>query len=128
MNSKLNYLLSIFVLFFILFNQVFAEIFFSEIFPNTIDDANLEYIELYNSWSIEKSLSWFILKDKSDKQYQFWSWETIWSWQTKKYFRTQTKILLNNSGEELFLYDNSWILVDSFSYSSSIKSKVYKNY
>jgi hypothetical protein len=114
------------LIYFLLFNQVFAQILFSEIFPNTDDDVNLEYIELYNSWSFSQSLSWYILKDKAQKEFTFWTWEILLSLQKKKFFRPQTKILLNNSNEELFLYNNSWALIDSFSYEESINWEIIK--
>ncbi len=107
-----------------LFNEVFASILFFDILPNTENDKILEYIEIYNSWSIDKSLSWFILKDKSGKEFIFWSWDILLAWKTKKYFRDATKILLNNTNEELYLYDNSWSLIDNFSYTWSSKWKV----
>lgn len=106
-----------------LFNQVVAQVVFSKILPNSDDDVNLEFIELYNSWITDQSLSWFLLKDKSQKEYSFWYWDFLWSKETKKYFRNDTKILLNNSNEEIFLYDNSWILLDSFSYTWTIKNE-----
>ena len=127
MDFKLKFILSFFVLFFILLNQVFAEILFWEILPNTEDDTNLEYIELYNSWTLDKNLNWFTLKDKSEKSYIFSSWSIIWSGETKKFFRTQTKLLLNNNDEELYLYNNSWTLIDNFFYNTSIKWEAIKS-
>ena len=82
---KIKIFISFVLIYNFLFNQVFAEILFSEISPNTIDDKNLEYIELYNSWVLDKSLSWFILKDKSEKEFIFWSWEILKSFSFKKY-------------------------------------------
>ena len=121
MKLKLIFILVIFLK--LLLIKVNAWIIFSEIFPNTTDDKNLEYIELYNSWNLDLSLSWFILKDKSEKEYLFSSWNILLSNKKKKFFRIETKITLNNSDEELFLYDNFWNLIDFFSYTESIKSE-----
>ena len=112
------------LIFFVFYNSVWANLFISEIYPNTIDDANLEYIELYNSWSSNLSLSWYILKDKSEKEYVFWTWDFIESFSGKKIFRTESKILLNNSDEELYLYDNTWTLIDSFSYNETTEWEI----
>ncbi len=119
---KIKKIISIFIIYLILFTKVSAGIFISEVMSNTLDDANLEYIELTNSWTLEQSLSWYIIKDKSEKEFIFWSWYFLNIWESKKYFRPETKILLNNSDEEIFLYDNSWELVDSFSYENSVKN------
>jgi hypothetical protein len=105
---------------------VFSEILFSEISPNTSDDKNLEYIELYNSWNLDKSLSWYILKDKSEKEFIFWSWEILESFSFKKYFRKITSILLNNTWDDLYLYNSNWNLVDSFNYTWTIKWEIIK--
>ena len=108
--------LSLFIL-----NQVFSNLIFSEVLPNTVDDTNLEYIELYNNSDSVMFLSWYILKDKSDKQFIFdWSY-FLTAHEKKKYFRTETNILLNNTDEQLFLYDAFWNLLDSKSYLTSEK-------
>jgi hypothetical protein len=49
--------------------------------------------------------NWF-LQDKSGKKYFFSQDEKIESFEEKKYFRTKTKIILNNTNEEIFLYNN----------------------
>ena len=46
---KIKILFTTCLLYLFLFTQVFAQILFSEIFPNTENDKDLEYIELYNS-------------------------------------------------------------------------------
>ncbi len=120
MKQKL-YLILIF--YFLSFLSVKADLFISELFPNTYDDANLEYIELYNSWSTIIDLTWYILKDKSGKQYSFWSWVTLNILEKKKYYRWETSIILNNTNEEVFLYNSSWELIDAVNYSSSTKDK-----
>ena len=118
--SKKNILI-ILVFSFLLFNKVFAELFFSELMPNTIDDTNLEYINIYNSWSSVINLEWYYIKDKSWKQFDFGYWEYLWAFETRKITRVESKIILNNSSEEIFLYNNYWTLLNNFSYSLSIK-------
>ncbi|MBT3853601.1 hypothetical protein HOF65_06635 [bacterium] len=46
---KIRILFFVVLIYIVLFNQVFSLFIFSEVLPNTIDDTNLEYIELYNS-------------------------------------------------------------------------------
>ena len=121
---KLKIFFTLLLIYNLLFTNVFAEILFYEIMPNTDDDTNLEYIELYNSWSLEQSLSWFILKDKSNKEFIFGSWNILLANEKKKYYRTETKILLNNSDEELYLYDNLWNQIDYFNYAESVNNEV----
>ena len=123
---KVKIFISFVLIYSFLFNEVFAWILFSELLPNTINDKDLEYIELYNSWSTEHSLSWYILKDKAEKEFIFWSWNILWAFKFKKYYRKDTSILLNNIWEDLFLYNNSWSLIDSFSYTWSEKWIVIK--
>lgn len=107
-----------------LFYQVSASIFISEIFPNTIDDTNLEYIELKNIWDTDIYLSWYTLKDKSEKEYIFWPDDILYSNSSQKFLRITTKIILNNTDEELFLYDNSWNLLDTLNYTTSEKWEI----
>lgn len=111
-----------------LFNNVWAALIISALYPNTDDDKNLEYIELTNSWSSKQSLSWYYLQDLSGKSFIFWSWHYLESNQVLKYYRLETKLILNNSDEEVYLYDNSWGLIDSFIYDESVKWVfLYKN-
>ncbi len=111
-----------FVLFLFIYSttNVFAWLIIEEVMPNTEDDKNLEYIQIQNPWNTEINLNWYYLSDKSGKEYYFWTWEVIQPWENKKYYRTETKIILNNTDEEIYLY-NSWTLIDTFSYENSIK-------
>lgn len=116
------------ILFFILcilfFNNTYAWLEFSKIFPNTIDDINLEYLEVLNNSNSIIDFSWYSLKDKSGKEYIFETGSILlWNW-TKKYYRSDTKITLNNSNENLYLYNSKWFLIDSYSYLKSVKWEV----
>ena len=117
----MNKILFFFIIYSFTFLYVFADVHISEVMPNTIDDKNLEYIELFNSWEENTSLSWYILSDLSWKEFVFWSWMILSTWEKHKYFRPITKITLNNSDEKVFLHDRHWILVSSISYDSSEK-------
>ncbi|MDD2870881.1 MAG: thermonuclease family protein [Candidatus Gracilibacteria bacterium] len=110
--------------FVVLISQVFGNLNISEIFPNTDDDANLEYIELYNNSDQVLFLSGYILKDTSEKEFVFDETYFLNVQERKKYFRNETKLLLNNSDEQLFLYDNFGNLLDSYTYATSEKGKV----
>ncbi len=110
--------------FMILLNQVFTNLKFSELLPNTDDDVNLEYIELHNSWDLVLSLSGYLLKDKSWKEFVFNDTFILNPLEKKKYYRTETKILLNDTDEQISLYDNFWNLIDTYSYTDSENWKV----
>ncbi|EKE27445.1 MAG: hypothetical protein ACD_3C00206G0007 [uncultured bacterium (gcode 4)] len=102
---------------------VFAQgLMISSVFPNTDDDANMEYIEIYNSTSEPFALSWYYLKDKSEKTFTYWENIILQPWEARKIYRSESKIILNNSDEEIWLYDSFWNVADSFSYSTSIKN------
>jgi len=91
-----------------------------EVFPNTIDDKNLEYIVIQNISQQPQTLSGFILSDKV-KDYIIESIEILESWQIQTFSRIETKLILNNSNEEVFLRDTDWELVDSVSYNTTTK-------
>lgn len=119
MKRKIIFL--VFVIIFLSFSQTFWEnIFISSVLPNTSNDTLDEYIELTNYWVSDIYLSWFSIKDKSQKIYIFDN-QVIHSQESKKFYRPETMILLNNTDEELWLYDNSWVEIDYFSYTTSSK-------
>ncbi len=98
----------------------FASFEIIELMPNTLDDKNLEYIKIKNISEEFQNLQDYYIEDKSGKQYVFWEEEFNLK-EEKKFFRTQTKLILNNSNEAVYLY-NSWgLLINEVSYSSSTK-------
>lgn len=119
MKFKKSYFIYVIILLLIFINNVFWNLLFSEIMPNTDDDANLEYIELFNDSSDILFLSWYTLKDKSWKSFVFDNSYFLNPFEKKKYYRTETKILLNDIDEELFLYDKYWNQIDYFTYTTS---------
>ncbi len=134
MFQKKNILRLVLQFFYILFFIFFffpnssAQIIISEVFPNTIDDKNLEYIKIKNFWNDTIFLNNWYLKDKSGKKYFFSQDEKIEKFEEKKYLRINTKIILNNTNEEVFLYDNFWNIENSFSYKKSKKSEKIINW
>ena len=104
--------------------QAFAGVFISAIFPNTTDDKNLEYIELINIWDTEMDISEYYLQDKSWKKYIFPEETLIESDEKVRYIRPNTKLILNNSNEEIYLYDNSDQVLDFLLYTKSEKWEV----
>jgi hypothetical protein len=76
-----------------------------EVMPNTSDDKNLEYITLKNTSDTVQSLSGYILADKK-KEYLFIDDTFIEPGEKQEFFRPETKIALNNSDEEIYLYNS----------------------
>ncbi|MDD2907158.1 MAG: PKD domain-containing protein [Candidatus Gracilibacteria bacterium] len=104
------------LLFLILIQKVFGNFYISEILPNTDDDTIDEYVGIIYDGSGSNSLSGYTLSDLSGKEYIF-NDDFFENSEVKKYYRTTTKILLNDTNETLYLKDNSGILVDTFSYA-----------
>ncbi|NDK09455.1 lamin tail domain-containing protein [Candidatus Gracilibacteria bacterium] len=95
----------------------------AEVFPNTLDDKNLEYVTIKNNYQESKSLSGYTLEDISGKQYIFGAEDILEAGERKSFFRTVTKIILNNTKETIFLYDGEYKLVDSVYYENSEKGE-----
>lgn len=92
-----------------------------EIFPNTIDDTNLEYIELRNTGCSDADISGYILEDASKKQYIFPASSIISPKNTLRINRPTSKIILNNTDEILYLKQPNGTIEDQFSYVTSTK-------
>lgn len=88
---------------------------------NTTDDKNLEYITIKNISSAEKNLKGFYLQDASWKKYIFSEDIFLKIWEKKQFFRTETRIILNNTKEELFLYKDNGDIEDTVKYEKTIK-------
>ncbi len=114
---------SLLVLFFI--SCVSVQWFFQivEVLPNTWDDKNLEYITLQNISLEPRSLSWYVL---SDLKKDFHIEEEIFlePWEQKEFLRPETKLILNNSNEEIRLTSPEWVILDQIEYKKSIKWEV----
>jgi len=120
----LKIFLTSFLIIFLFSNTALSNFIIKEIFPNTINDSELEYIVIENTSNKEMNLKWYSISDKSWKKYVFKEFNFTWN-SNKKYYRSETKILLNNSKEELYLKNIEWNVVDSFIYDSTEKWYVY---
>lgn len=122
MRKLFQYILLFFVSTSLFFPIVwFWNIEFYEIFPNTIDDTNLEYVVLRNTWCDTISLDGLSLSDASWKYYYFPSDSTVVSHTNITIPRALSKIILNNTDEILYIKNWNWDILTQFMYSSSIK-------
>jgi hypothetical protein len=105
-------------------------IIFSEIFPNpTGDDADAEFIELYNPGSSDIDLTGWEIIDESGKKFTFAS-SSIRSIIAKNSFftlyRKQSKIALDNDKDSLKLFDPGLAkAVDTVSYDKTFEGQSY---
>lgn len=88
--------------------------------PNTVDDSNLESVTILNTSEISQEISGYILADLK-KEYIFPEELFIEAWESQIFLRPETKLALNNTNEEIFLYNPERELVSSVSYKSSEK-------
>ena len=94
----------ILLIFFVLMPlRLWAGVEFWKIFPNTVDDANMEYVEFRNTSCEEVDISGYTLSDASGKGYIFPSSTKIASHATLILPRSTSKIILNNEDEILSL-------------------------
>ncbi|NVP18032.1 hypothetical protein HUU51_04925 [Candidatus Gracilibacteria bacterium] len=113
------------LIFIFLYKNVFSSFYFSEVMPFTENDVTDEYIQITYDGNGINNLNGYKLSDKSGKEYIFGE-DLFLPDETKKYYRPQTMILLNNSDEEIYLKDDSGTLVDSFYYTISKKGEAIK--
>ncbi len=98
-----------------------SEVIIKRVFPNPPgNDPAGEWIELQNLKSTEINLTNWKIKDKSDKVFEFKELK-IKPQQTIRLFYSQTKIVLNNNGDTLFLLDPDDNLVDKLEYFGRVK-------
>ncbi len=121
---KNKYYIFIIVLSVILFQRVFSNFSIKEVLPNTDDDTIEEYVWISYDWQWNNLLSGYTLSDLSWKIYTFGD-DFFENWEIKKYYRPVIKILLNDTNETLYLKDNFWILVDTFSYTITENWVIY---
>lgn len=88
--------------------------------PNPVgDDKAGEYIKLFNDQPQRINLSDWSVKDASGKTFRLSGFLDAGQELVLPY--SQTKIALNNNGEQVLLYDNSGNLVDELNYSGQAK-------
>ena len=83
--------------------RLWAGVEFWKIFPNTVDDANMEYVEFRNTSCEEVDISGYILSDASGKEYILPSSSKVAPHDMFLLPRTTSKIILNNEDERLSL-------------------------
>ena len=104
----------------------FSAIKLSEIMPNPEgDDADGEWIELYNSGDKEIDLAGGSLSDASGKVYTIPKNTIIAAKSHKVFYRKQTGIVLNNDQDAIDLKDGSGKKIDSVSYADGAEGKSY---
>lgn len=98
----------------------------SEIMPNPEgDDADGEWIELYNGGDKEIDLAGGSLSDASGKIYAIPKNTIISAKSYKVFYRNQTGIVLNNDQDTIDLKDSSGKKIDSISYADGAEGKSY---
>src|SRR3989344_2087561 len=104
----------------------FSTIKLSELMPNPAgDDADGEWIELYNGGSKDIDLAGGSISDASGKIYNFPKDTTITVKSYKIFFRKLTGIVLNNDQDAIDLKDGSGKKIDSISYADGAEGKSY---
>lgn len=97
---------------------------FSEIFPNPVGkDSSAEWIKLFNNSNELVKLSGWKIEDDSGKTFIFQQ-EEISPQGVLILLSGETKIILNNNGDRLFLHNQENKLIDSVSYDSSVAEGV----
>lgn len=87
-----------------------------EFLPNPIgQDADGEYIKLFNDGNLPVNLAGWSVKDASGKTFNLT--DSLDGGRELLLPYLQTKVSLNNNGEQIFLYDNAGKLADELSYS-----------
>ncbi len=106
--------------------HIFATVNISSLLPNPLwDDTLGEYIELRNTGCSSVDISGYSLSDLSGKTYILPSGTNIDSHTNKSFPYSETKIALNNSGNEsVYLKDKNWTLIDSYNYSGTQRDNV----
>jgi Lamin Tail Domain len=102
---------------------VFWSIQLIEVYPNTIDDKNLEYIEVRNTGCETIDLSNYTLEDALPKVYIIPSGTILDSHTNMRFGRPDTKLELNNVNESIHLRDPSGTLISEYAYENSVKGE-----
>jgi|GEM_PF-1986305 hypothetical protein len=100
-----------------------SKIIISEIFPNPAGADDGEFIELYNPGDNEIDLTGLSLNDTSSYFYKLN--QKIFGKSFLTIYKKDSKISLNNSNEELKLYDCNKEIIASIKYDKSIEGKSY---
>ncbi len=104
-------------------NSLNKSIVISEIFPNPVGDDTKEFIEIYNPNDYDINISNWKIKDLSSSFFKLTGLI-----KSKSYFlisREDSKLALNNSKEEIFIYDCKDVLITNLKYDKSYENQSY---
>lgn len=108
-------------LLFLLGTAVASALVIYSVMPNTDDDVNQEYLDIYNSSCETIDLMGISIVDASGKKYTF-TGGILESGNHKKVYRTESKITLNNTDETLQIFDAQGLELYQIHYTTSIKN------
>jgi hypothetical protein len=95
------------------------KLFISEIFPNPKGKDDQEFIEIFNPSEEEIDISNFILKDKTKREFKIKEGTKISPKSFLVFWKKETKISLNNDGDEIEFLDSDKNLIDRVFYSKA---------
>ncbi len=104
-------------------NSLNKSIIISEVFPNPGGDDINEFIEIYNPNDYDINITNWKIKDLSKSSYSLSG--AIGSKNYLLISREDSKIALNNSNEEIFIYDCGESSITSLKYDKSYENKSY---
>lgn len=106
--------------------ETFGSVVFQSLLPNPAwDDTLGEYIEIRNTGCTSIDIWNYSLSDASGKTYTLPSGTSLTSQGSRRFPYSETKIALNNSGNEsVYFKDPSNNLLDSYQYSGTQKDNV----
>lgn len=106
--------------------ETFASVVFESLLPNPAGEDTLgEYIELRNIGCTAIDIGNYTLSDASGKSYSIPSSTSLSSHESRKFFYSETKIALNNTGNEsVSLKDPYGVLLESYEYSGTQKDNI----
>lgn len=106
--------------------RAFASVEIIELLPNPAGkDEDGEYIEIRNTGCESVDISGYNLSDASSKTYIIPSWTILNKQENRRFPYSETKIGLNNSGDEaVYLRDMSGNMIDEVHYSETQKDDV----
>ena len=90
------------------------------VLPNTINDTSLEYIEIQNASCASITITGYTLRDAAGSIFTLPN-QTLASGVVRRFMRSETSIALNNTDETLELRTPTGEIIDTRSYTSSVK-------
>jgi PKD repeat protein len=99
--------------------EFFNKLFISEIFPNPKGKDDQEFIEIFNPFDEEIDISNFILRNKTKREFKIKEGTKIPPKGFLVFWKKETKISLNNNGDEIEVLDLNKNLIDRVFYSKA---------